>query len=437
MKICTISCIFILAASVQPCLSADSPVDPDQAVEARDAGVAIETLVSDALKRNPELAFYQAEIAVAKGERRAAGAWPNPEINADIGRKRAHDPAGGFAGEGTAWSMSVAQPLEFPGRIALRKAIANRQVEIAELGLDQFRATLASRVREIAYRLFAAQAQAEAAVQAAQRGQELIEVLVQRDPAGINPLLESRLIEASVITLHSRSTESLTEATTLMGELNQLRGHPLNTAIRISPASLEFPSFPQGETLVSRALTNNFDIRAQQLELAQQGLRVDLTRKDRWKEITLSPFYSQEKAGDRESAVGVGVSIPVPLWNRNKGNVHAAEARQQQAEVAVYLTQRRVEREVRERIAAYNARMAQMSQWRPEIVQSLREAAELADRHYRLGAVPVTTYVELQEKYLEALESILTTKAKALQSKQEIQLLTGNLDLEATQTRKD
>jgi cobalt-zinc-cadmium efflux system outer membrane protein len=438
MKICTIFCVLGLAAATKSYSGGADPISPKPAplVEPSDAGTTIDSLVADALKSNPELAFYQAEIAVARGERRAAGAWPNPEISGDIGRKRAHDPTGGFAGEGAAWSVSIAQPLEFPGRIALRKSIANRQVEIAELGLDQFRTTLASRVREVAYRLFITQAQAEAAVQAAQRGQELIEVLVQRDPAGINPLLESRLIEANVITLNGRAATALTEATALMGELNQLRGKPLDTAVKISPTSPEFPALPPIETLVSQALTNNFEIRAQHLELAQQGLRVDLTKKDRWKEITVSPFYSQEKAGDRESVVGVGVSIPVPLWNRNTGNVRAAEARQQQAEAAVYLTQRRVERELRERIAGYNARLGQMAQWRPEIVESLREAAELADRHYRLGAVPVATYVELQEKYLEALEAILSTRAQALQYRQEIQLLTGELGL-VTQTRKD
>ena len=434
MRICTVVCVVMMAAAVQPWSSADDPPGPNELVEGAD--ISIDALVAEALKSNPELAFYQAEISAAKGERRVAGAWPNPEFSADVGRKRAYEAAGGLAGEGTAWSVSVAQPLEFPGRIALRKAIANRQVEMAQLGLEQFRVALASRVRELAYRLYTVQAQTQAAQEAAERGQELVQVLVQRDPAGINPLLESRLIEASVITLNSRATEAMTQATALAGELNQLRGQPLDAPLQIAPPTLEFSSLPPADALVALALTNNFDIRAQQLELAQQGLRVDLTRKDRWEPITVSPFYSQERAGDRENIIGIGVSIPVPLWNRNTGNIKAAEARQQQAEVAVYLAQRRVERELRELIAAYNARLEQMSRWRPEIVESLRESAELADRHYRLGAVPVATYVELQEKYLEAVEAILTTRAEALQQRQEIQLLTGEFAPKPTPNTK-
>ena len=55
----------------------------------------------------------------------------------------------------------------------------------------------------------------------------------------------------------------------------------------------------------------------------------------------------------------------------------------------------------------------------------LREAAELADRHYRLGAVPVSTYIELQENYLEALEAINDVKAEAFEAALELEQLIG------------
>ena len=74
-----------------------------------------------------------------------------------------------------------------------------------------------------------------------------------------------------------------------------------------------------------------------------------------------------------------------------------------------------------------------MKKWRPESVDEFRKAAELADRHYRLGAVPIATYVELQKQYLEAVEALLDTRREALEAGQEIQRLTG-LDFNAIQT---
>ena len=69
-----------------------------------------------------------------------------------------------------------------------------------------------------------------------------------------------------------------------------------------------------------------------------------------------------------------------------------------------------------------------MQRWAPDAVTQFREAAALADRHYRLGAVPIGTYVELQSSYLDAVEALLDTQAEALAAALELNQLTG-LDL--------
>ena len=66
-----------------------------------------------------------------------------------------------------------------------------------------------------------------------------------------------------------------------------------------------------------------------------------------------------------------------------------------------------------------------MARWTPKVAEQLREAAALADRHYRLGAVPLATYLEVQSSYLEALEAIYATQADALNAQAELELLTG------------
>src|SRR5437763_1151001 len=123
--------------------------------------VALEALVTETLTKNPELKFYEAEIAAARGERVTAGAWANPQLSAELGHKAVDDLGGNKLGDGPAWSVSLAQTFEFPGRMGLRKALANRQIELAEVGLEQFRAALAVRARSLGYHLLAAQQRAE------------------------------------------------------------------------------------------------------------------------------------------------------------------------------------------------------------------------------------------------------------------------------------
>ena len=160
-------------------------------------------------------------------------------------------------------------------------------------------------------------------------------------------------------------------------------------------------------------------------ELAQQGFRVALAKNERFPSIKVGPSYSEENAFDRDRIIGVGMSFPLPLWNRNGANIEVAAARQLQAETSYLVAQREVERKVMEAALIYERKVREMGKWRPDAIQHFQEAAELADRHYRLGAVPVSTYVELQKQYFEAVESLLDTRKEALEAAQNLELLTG------------
>jgi cobalt-zinc-cadmium efflux system outer membrane protein len=184
------------------------------------------------------------------------------------------------------------------------------------------------------------------------------------------------------------------------------------------------------DALLAATRTNNFDLRMRQAEVEQQGFKVALAHKEGYPAFSVGPYFSQEQAGDREQQAGVALSLPLPLWKRGKGGVEVAEARQRQAETSLLVLQREIERKVVASALTYDTKLREMSKWRTDSVAEFRKAAELADRHYRLGAVPIATYVELQKQYLEAVEALLDTRREALEAMQELQRLTG-LDFKA------
>lgn len=415
--------LFLLLCRSGLALAALASISPRSA--ATEAATAtVDALVAEVLASNPELKFYQTEIAAAKGGQRAAAALANPELSAEIGNKRVRSP-GTPTSDGAAWSVSVQQTFEYPGRIALRKAIANRQVELAELGLAQFKAALAARARILAYAIHIAQQKLAVAREVADRFHSLQEVALQRDPAGVTPLLEARILEANSLTLQRRVTQASLESDTALVELNQLRGLPLRTAIRVAQFTAQLAPAPNLEDALTAARGYAFELKLRQIELAQQGFKVDLAKNERYGAFTVSPYYSEARAGDHERQVGVGVSMPLPLWNRNTGNIDTANARLQQAQTSVLVMQRQVERQVTDSALAYEARLAEIQRWRPDATKDFRSAAETADEHYRLGAVPIATYVELQKQYLDATDALLETRREAFEAAQQLELLTG------------
>lgn len=385
--------------------------------------LAPDAVVTEITTRNPELQFYRDELAAAQAGSRIAATRPPAELAVQAGAKRVS--GAGLSAEGVAWSVSVSQTFEWSGRLALRKSIANADVALAQLGLARFEAALAARARTLAFGLQAAQANAAATREVADRYAALKEVFLARDPAGITPQLETRVIEAQELSLQRRATEATLAVQAALVELNQLRGAPADAPLALAPGRIVFQPPPDKASLLAAARENNFEFRARKLELEQQGYIVRLAQSDGRPSFTVSPYVSQEKAGDTETIAGLGLSLPLPLGDRPRATQDAAAARQRQAQTAVLLAERELERDVLTASAAFAAQQAEIARWSPDAAEKFREAAALADRHYRLGAVPLTTYVELQNSYLDAVASLLATQREALESGLRLQLLTG------------
>jgi len=381
-------------------------------------------LVREALERNSELNFYAAGITAAKGGLKTAGTIRNPEFNAQAGYKNARDESGGTSGDGAAWSVSLNQTFEYPGRIALRKAIAQGDIGLAELHFEQFRLILAARVRTLAYNIVIMQERSAATREIADRFQALTDVLAQREPAGVTPVLEARIIDANTLTLRRQEREAGVAVKTAVAELNHLRGHPVTAPLQISSGQ---PGFVQAslQTLLNAARKNALDIRIREAELAQQGFKILLSKNERYPAIAVGPYFSQENAADKETQAGIGISLPLPLWDRNAGNIQTSKAREQQAQASLLTTEREVERRVAQSAAIYQAKRDEIDKWQADTLTKFRKTAELADRNYRLGAVPIALYVETQKQYLEVIGAVHEMKKDALQAAQDLEILTG------------
>ncbi len=388
--------------------------------------MTVDDLVAEVFRTNPEIKIYEAEIEAAGGERWQTTRWSNPDFSLEIGHKRVRGGAGAASSEGIAWAASVVQPIEFPGRMALRKAIADRNIELAEMGMAHFHLLLEARVRSLAYALFATRAAVEATDEVANRARDLTETFLQREAGGISPLLEQRILEGSVLALEERRQAARRRYQRALIEINQLRNAPAETPLRIAEPPLRFPEPEPIQELVSGAWKNAFDARARLVELEQQGFRIELARNERYPTLSVGPYFSHDMAGDGEVVVGLALSMPLPLWDRNQGNITASRARLRQAEALLLATRRELEGRIVEAALYYQDARESLLNLNPETLDQFAQAAELAERHYRLGAIPISMYLEMQNAYLDALDAVLDLRQETLRNQLELNILTGN-----------
>jgi cobalt-zinc-cadmium efflux system outer membrane protein len=386
---------------------------------------SIASLIEETYQKNPELHFYEQEILVAQGDRRTAGTWPNPDLSGQIGGKSYNSLAGNYLGTGPVWSVSLTQTFEFPGRVSLRKAIADKQISLAQQGLEQFRVSLRNRIEMLCYRLLAAQDRAAAATEVAQRFRDLIAVLVQRETAGPTPLIEMRILEGNAATFNHRAAQALIELQSAQFELNLLRGVAVNLPVEVAKQNVNLPVLPDSEQLIATAYEKNFDLQTRRTELEQQGFRVRLARNEHWPSVKMGPYTAGENVVDSERELGLSLSVSLPLWNQARGSEEAAKARLNQAEVLLAGAMRDLERQIMTAAQSYNQLLTELSEDRPQLLEQLRDAAHLADDNYRLGALPISTFTEIQLQYVDTTDAVLSSRLDALQNLSSLEYLSG------------
>ena len=104
-----LSCSIWLAAAllaVPGSLSNSTSAAESMTTSTNQPSASLDTLVAEVLEHNPELTFYRAEIAAAKGERRIAGTWPNPEVSTTLGQKQVRGDGRGVGAHGFTFAGS-------------------------------------------------------------------------------------------------------------------------------------------------------------------------------------------------------------------------------------------------------------------------------------------------------------------------------------------
>ncbi len=385
----------------------------------------VDTLVASALANNAELIAYEAEVLAAKGQRTQAGFFKNPEVAIEIGGREVRDSENILQGSGTTFSLTVMQTLEFPGKGTLRKAIANKNVEIAELGLEQFRLSLAAQVRLLAYEYLAAASTSKAAEAVYEQSRTVAGQIGVGGDFGARLQLEARLVQASLVELGARIKEASLRAEQARTRLNALLGRPQSLPLRIT-SSLAPPSMTFDRSAVVFAAQNgNPLLQIRRKELERSARELTATRLDIAPDFAIGPFFSRDVAGDTEQNLGGAISATLPVWDWNIGNIQSARARMAAAEALRVKAERDTEAEVLALIKAYELTRRQIAMIPQGLLRNVEEASTLAETQFRNGSIGAQLYLDAQSAYLNSLQASQSAVLDAWRAALDIGLLTG------------
>lgn len=400
--------------------------DPRQGASAAD-------LVRRALSSNGELIAARLEVERVRARLRQAGLRSNPTLDFEQTTGRLT----GSNGESET-SVGVSVPLEVGGQRRRRVELARVELEAAEAEVAVGDLRLAAEVLGLYVEALAALRELEITEGLLDLDLRTLAVVQARVNEGESAPIELNLLRAEVERLRSRRvlTEGRLQATLL--RVKVLAGVPSAEPLRLRERlSNQTPRRVPGpvEAAVETALRTRPDVRLARLteEVAGAGLR--LVRAQGSPEMTASARYTQSNSSfddtpvgplrDRDRLLTFGVTLGLPVFNRNQGA---------KAEAAIAITQARARREflealVRSEVASAYARYEAASKalvaYEQGVIERSQENVQVMRAAYELGHFSVTELLAEQRRLLDSQRDYTEALAEQYRALADLQTAVG------------
>ena len=396
-------------------------------------GASSNEIVRRALAANGELAAARLEIERARARLRQAGLRPNPTIDVEKTTGRFT----GSTGESEV-SVGIAVPIELGGK-------RQRRIELARAELEAAEAEVADRERRLTNEVRALYAEALSAIRELSTLEELTDLDLQttrfvqaRVNEGETAPIELNQLRVEVERFRSRRALVEGRLKSTLFKLKSLTGVGPTDTLRLredlqQPIALPAPASVDAATEI--ALRTRPDLRFARLaeEVAQAGLR--LARADAVPNLTPFTKYSNSRSVFEDTPVGVlrdrdklltfGVSVELPIFNRNQGG-------KEEAAVAINQAQRRrefleavIRSEVQSAYARYEAAQAAVTTFEQGAIPRSNENVRTIRAAYQLGAFSITELLVEQRRLLDVQREFTEALAERYRALADLQAAMG------------
>ncbi len=298
--------------------NAGSQDGPGMPGGAQEASLSLQELEQMALQSNPTLSQARMVIRSAQGGYVQAGLYPNP-VAGYIADDMGNDGQAGVQG------MGMAQEVVTTHKLRLGQGVASYQVQRARIGLNKQQYSVLNAVRIGYYDTLVAQ-----------RAVEVYEKLVDISNEGIR--ITEKLGAAKEVS-QADVLQARIEAEETQLSLNKAR-HLYRTAWGRLAATIGYPNMPptplvgniekdlpnlQKHDLLNHILEGSPELAAARSAVKQARCNVALQCAERTPNFELSTAVKRDYGSDYTVA-DFGFAMPIPIYNRNQGNIVAAQA---------------------------------------------------------------------------------------------------------------
>jgi cobalt-zinc-cadmium efflux system outer membrane protein len=354
-----------------------------------------------AFERNWDLLAAAAGVGAATAQKVVAREFPNPTFSFSSSKINVDNtPSSTPEGNGL-WDRSydtifaINQLFEIGGKRGSRKASAQAGYEAARAQFLDAKRTLDVAVTR-AY-VNAAQAQENVRVlrQSAATLREEVKIAEVRHKAGEISTADRSQIEitADRFDLEARTAEASAAQARVALEVLIGLPHPKGDVVLRDGLETLLAASPSPHT--NSAVIWRPDVVAAEAALRKAEADLHLQKAIRIPDPTVLAQYEHEPP-DNPNSIGIGVSFPIPLWNRNRGNIMAAEAAREQARLAYEKIKAQAVADIATALLAYDDARARWESYRDNIRPKSEQIRKTITYAYEKGGASLLDLLSTQ-----------------------------------------
>ncbi len=302
-----------------------------------------------------------------------------------------------------AYLPQIQQLIETAGKRRLRIESSELATEAVNFDVQDVARVLTNTVRRSFYNLLLAQKTIKVANDNLEHYREILRVNEIRLKVGDVAEMDFVRIEVESFKVQSDQDQARAALNQARAELLLLLAWPENSleinAAETWPQAVPEIALAGQDQLVERALERRPDMRAARVRIAQARKVLTLAQRQVIPDVTISAFYDQDQGNQFPRTGGFGISIPIPLFYQQKGEISQARVGLTSSELALRQAEYDVRTEVMKALAAWKGADAIARRFETSVVmriENLRKAQEIA---YQKGAVGVLDLIDAERSY--------------------------------------
>lgn len=380
-------------------------------------GLSLTQALAQAMAANPQLAAARQEIGIAQGARDQAGVMPNPELSYEVEDTDRNS---------STTTVTLSQALELGGKRGARIEAASYGQSVAQLELARQVNSLRADVVQAFHAALRAQVGVDLARQSQQLGERGLKVVDGRVRAGKSSPVEATRAQVELAEARLQLRRAQTEQAMAYHNLALISGSATVDVQRLDAPSLS-PGLPPSSVDLLARLEQTAEMRHALAVIDQSDAALGSEKALRVPNLTVS-VGSQYDRAVRERVNVVGLSMPLPLFDRNQGNVLSAARRADQARDQRNAVEQRLRSETQTALLQWTRAMHEVETYEQTILQAAQQALDSATRGFEMGKFGFIEVLDAQRTLITARGQYLDSLGAASAARAQVERIYGDLD---------